>query len=204
MIERRGWLGVFVAAALCASPHRAAALDPPGEPAAAGDPGDPQVGGFAGWGAAATSGFALRADGELPSRALGTRLSLAWLGSLGLSRLTRRASGFGYTGTATVTLLQLVPGLRLSRSLGDRLSAYVDAGLGLYRAATSTRHVYAFGLGTTTTSSSEVAAMARLGAGLWVRAAPRLDVGAGLALEPHLGRFGETTVVLQAGAMYQL
>jgi hypothetical protein len=105
----------------------------------------------------------------------------------------------------TVTVLDVVPGARLSLPLAERVTAYADAGLGVYRAGTTVRQDYAFGLGSTRSSSSELGVMAQLGAGLWVRAGPRLDVGGGFGVEPHFGsQFGDTTLVLQAGAMYRL
>jgi hypothetical protein len=204
MANRMGWRVALVAVALAAIPARRAAAEGPGPAAAAGDAGPARLGGFAGYGAAATSGLALRGDGELPSRVLGGRVALAWLGSVGFSRLTRAESGFGVNRSVTVALLQVVPGARLSLALGGPLRGYLDAGVGLYRAGTTVRQRYAFGLGSDSTSSSELAGMLRFGAGFWMRASSRLDVGGGVALEPHLGRFGETTFVFQAGAMYRL
>jgi hypothetical protein len=204
MANRKGWLGAVVAVALSAAPAWGAAADGPGLAAPASDAGAARLGGFAGYGAASTSGLALRGDGELPSRLVGGRVALAWLGSVGFSRLTRAESGFGVSRSVTVSLLQVVPGARLSLALGGPLRGYLDAGVGLYRAGTTVRRRYAFGLGGESTSSSELAGMLRLGAGFWMRAASRLDVGGGVALEPHLGRFGETTFVFQAGAMYRL
>jgi hypothetical protein len=200
----RGWRGALAALAICGAASRGLAAEPP---VGAGPPGDPEgvrLGGFAGYGAATTSGLVLRADGDVPFRSFGSRLSLAWLGSLGFSRLTRGEGGFGVTRSVTVMVLGVVPGMRLSRPFGERVTGYLDAGVGVYRAGTTVRQEFAFGLGHTTASTSELAGMARLGAGLWVRAAPRLDVGAGFGLEPHFGRFAETTFVLQAGAMYRL
>jgi opacity protein-like surface antigen len=190
---------------------RARAVDgttPPVEtPAARGPASDPdsvRLGGFAGYGASTTSGLALRFDGEVPFRA-GARLAVSWVGSLGFSRLARGETGFGVTRTVTVTVLDVVPAVRLSLALGDRVAAYADGGIGVYRAGTAVRQVYAFDLGTTKTSSSELGTMMRLGAGVWVRAMSRLDVGGGFDLEPHFGsQFGETTLVLHAGAMYRL
>lgn len=205
MANRTGGLGVILAVALCAGPARGTAADGPGAGAPASVAGAIRLGGFAGYGAASTSGLALRADGELPSRLLDGRPALSWLASVGVSRLTRGESGgFGVTRTVTITLLQVVPGGRLSLPLGKVASGYLDAGVGLYRAGTAVRERYAFDLGSSSASSSELAGMARLGAGVWLRATTRLDVGGGVAVEPHLGRFGETTFVFQAGAMYRL
>jgi hypothetical protein len=204
MTNRTGWLGALAALVIGAAPPRVAVAEARALAEPAGDPEGVRLGGFAGYGAATTSGIVLRADGEVPFRPLAPRLSVAWLGSLGLSRLTRGESGFGVTRSVTVTVLEAVPGLRLSLRLGDRVTGYADAGVGVYRAGTAVRQEFAFGLGATTSSSSELAGMARLGAGVWVRAAQRLDVGAGFGLEPHFGAFGETTFVLQAGAMYRL
>lgn len=202
MDTARVWRGALAALVVWGgmAPVRAAG-------AASGPPADPEgvrLGGFAGYGAATTSGLVLRADGEVPFRALGPRLAVAWLGSLGFSWLTRSESGFGVRRGVTVTLVEAVPGLRLSARLGERVAAYADAGLGFYRAGTTVRQDFAFGLGRTTATTSELAALARLGAGVWVRVSPRVDAGAGFGLEPHLGRFGETTFVLQAGAMVRL
>lgn len=204
MTNRRRWLAALAALALFAAPERGRAVDGVVTRPPASDPGGMRLGGFAGYGAATTSGFVLRADGEVPSRGLGARLSLGWLGSLGFSRFTRGERGFGVTRRVTVDVVQVVPGVRLSLRLGERVTGYVDAGFGVYRAGTTLRQEYAFGLGSTAASSSELAGMARLGGGVWMRVAPRLDVGGGFGLEPHLGPFGETTFVLQGGAMYRL
>jgi hypothetical protein len=204
MTNRRGGLGALAALALCAVPPRAGAAEPAAVRWPASDPAGVRLGGFAGYGAATTSGLVLRADGEVPFRPLGARLAVAWLGSLGFSRLSRGESGFGVARRVTVTVLEVVPGLRLATRLGDRITGYLDAGVGVYRAGTTVRQDFAFGLGRTATSSSELAAVARLGAGAWARVSRRLDVGAGFGLEPHLGTFGETTFVLQAGAMFRL
>ena len=210
MRNRTGWFWAVGALALLGAPRARAAdgTPPPVEaPMARGPVSDPdgvRLGGFAGYGASTTSGLVLRAVGEVPFRT-GALLAVSWVGSLGFSRLTRVETGFGVTRSMTVTVLDVVPAVRLALPLGDRVAAYADGGLGVYRAGTAVRQVYAFDLGTTKSSSSELGTMMRLGAGVSVRATSRLDVGGGFDLEPHFGsQFGETTFVLHVGALYRL
>jgi hypothetical protein len=164
------------------------------------------VGGLAGYETADVAGLSLRVDAELPSRDLGSRLKLSWVGSICYSRLTESLPPFSDFKS---DMVKAVPSMRFTLPLSPSFDVFGDVGAGLaFVAARLESHVPFFG--DTSVSSNSLNFMMRFGAGAWLHLSPALKVGALLELDPIFGDYGmsgaasQTTFNVLAGAMYRL
>jgi opacity protein-like surface antigen len=196
----------FVAVVLAALLVPAAASAAPAKPAksapaaAARNPLQGlSVGGFVGWETDDLSGLTLRADAELPFRALSPQFNLSWVGSVGFSHLTRGEFGFDFTAN----ILKVIPAARFSFPVNPQFTVFADAGLGLYYASMESEFPNFFG-GKQTVSDSEFSLMMRIGAGGWFNVNEKMSVGAMLEFDPYFGDFDQNTFNVLGGAMFKL
>lgn len=180
------------------APRRAPARDAPRT--------DLELGGFVGYEADNVSGVSYRLDGALPLAALGPRVSLSALVSVGYSRLTD-AVGFM---SLEADVLKLVPAARFEVPLGARFSVFADVGFGVAYVSAHLASRNPAAVTVTTPSDHSVNAMMRVGVGAWYHAAPWLKVGALAELDPIFGDFAyagaaaQSTFLVQGGMMFRL
>ncbi|ABS25961.1 outer membrane beta-barrel protein [Anaeromyxobacter sp. Fw109-5] len=158
-----------------------------------------RVGGLAGFDLTdGETGLGLRVDGELPIQALGPRIDLSAVGSVGYTRFSESAStGVGDYSQST-NILRLVPAARFSMPLAPRLGVYGDAGLGLYWARTSVETPFG------DASADGVGVTMRFAAGSGYDVTEALRLGGELAWNPYLGDFSSDTFSVLASLTYRL
>ncbi|WP_242357116.1 outer membrane beta-barrel protein [Anaeromyxobacter sp. SG64] len=148
--------------------------------------------------ASGTTGFGLRLDGELPVQALGPRMNLSALGSLGFTRFSDSTStGVGDYSQAT-NIFKLVPAARFTLPLAPAVAVYGDAGLGLYWARSTIDTPFG------SSSDSAVGVTMRLAAGALYHVNDKLRVGVELGWNPYFGDFSEDTISVLAALMVRL
>jgi hypothetical protein len=158
------------------------------------------IGGFIGYETDDVSGLMLRADAELPFRALSPAVNLSWVGSLGYSRLS---DDLGNDLDFTVNLIKIIPAARFSFPLTPEFSLFADGGLGLYYASWTLDTFDFFG-GRREFDDSEFSLMMRFGGGGFFQVNETTRIGAMLELDPLFGDFDQTLFSIQVGAMFQL
>jgi hypothetical protein len=159
------------------------------------------IGGTIGYETDDLGGIALRADAELPFKALSPQVNLSWVGSLGYSRLT---DSVGEIDT-TANVIKIIPSARFTFPVTPQFSVFGDAGLGLYYASLSVDEITIPGLGTVGGGDdSEFSLMMRIGGGVWYQLNETTRVGGLLEFDPYFGDFDQTTFIFQAGAMFRM
>lgn len=164
------------------------------------------IGGFIGYETDDVSGLMLRADAELPFRALSPAVNLSWVGSLGYSRL---GDDLGNDLDFTVNLIKIIPAARFTFPLTPEFSLFADGGLGLYYASWTIDTFDfnpnpPFNLIRSEFDDSEFSLMMRLGGGGFFQVNETTRIGAMLELDPLFGDFDQTLFSVQVGAMFQL
>lgn len=157
------------------------------------------VGGFVGYTTDDLSGFALRADAELPFRKLTPQLNLSWVGSVGYSRMTDSAFGIDVTGN----VLTIVPAARFTFPVNPQISLFGDAGLGLYYASLKTEMDIPF-FGRQSASDSEFSLMMRFEVGAFYQVNPKTQLGALIGIDPMFGDFDQNPWNIMVGAMFKI
>jgi opacity protein-like surface antigen len=195
-------LAVVLAALLVPATALAAPRSAPAKaaPASSGGMQGLSVGGFVGYETDDLSGLTLRADGEMPFRALTPQVNLSFVGSLGYSRLSDDLGG-GFDFVANV--VKIIPAARFSFDVNPQFTVFGDAGLGLYYASWEIDVPDFFG-GRSTVDDSEFSLLMRIGAGGWFALNEKTKIGAMLEFDPYFGDFDQTTFNILAGAMFRL
>ncbi len=191
-----------LATALLASPAAAETRAPSSPHASlAAPPAGPsselalRVGALVGWERAdRQDALSLRVDGEVPIQAVGERLLLSGVGSLGFTRFSASSGNV----SATTTLWKVVPAARFTLPVAPRAGVYGDAGAGLYYGRTSEDA----GFGNVTTQNVGVTLRVAMGALYDVTHAVRLGAEAGL--NPFFGGFDHNTYDAGVVAMFRL
>ena len=185
-------LALFAGGASAQDPRRVVAPD-------ASTPQALRVGGLVGFDIAnGETGFGLRADGELPIQAIGPRIDLTAVGSLGFTRFSDSSSTSLGSYSQSTNLFKLVPAARFTLPLTPAVGVYGDAGLGLYWARSSVDTPFGDG------SSSGVGVTMRFAAGGFYEMTPQLRLGAELGLNPYFGDFSEDTLSVLASLTFRL
>jgi hypothetical protein len=164
------------------------------------------IGGFIGYETDDVSGLMLRADAELPFRALSPAVNLSWVGSLGYSRLS---DDLGNDLDFTVNLIKIIPAARFSFPISPEFTLFADGGLGLYYASWTIDTFDfnpnpPFNLIRSEFDDSEFSLMMRFGGGGFFQVNETTRIGAMLELDPLFGDFDQTLFSIQVGAMFQL
>lgn len=158
------------------------------------------VGGFIGFETGDLTGFALRADGELPFQQLSPQVKLSFVGSLGFTHFSKDVGAYG---TLSFNLVKLVPAARFTLPLNPQFDLYGDAGLGLYYYSATAKTSFP-GFPTVEATSSGVSLMMRLGAGGFYKVNPKVRIGAELGILPYFGKVDTTDFSIMAGAMFAI
>jgi hypothetical protein len=158
------------------------------------------VGGFIGYETDDLSGVSLRADAEMPFRALSPQINLSWVGSVGFSYLTWDTFG----ADLSAMVLKVIPAARFSFAVNPQVTLFGDAGLGLYYASVNLdvpdspfKDAFEDELG-------GLGLMMRIGAGAFYELNPKTRLGAMLEFDPYFGDFDQSTFNIMAGAMFRL
>jgi hypothetical protein len=149
--------------------------------------------------------FSLRADASLPIVAVTPEIRLHGVLSLGL--------GFGGQdvpyGSASWTIVTLVPAARFQLRAAPKVEVYGDAGLGLYMGFSSAditipgipplipdQHL--------SSSDTSVGVMMRFAVGALYELNPKVKLSGELGLTPYFGDASTTNFVLLVGAQFKL
>jgi opacity protein-like surface antigen len=200
-MKARSLLAVVLAALLV--PAAATAAPAKAKPAASSSGAGLQglsVGGFIGWETDDVGGLALRADGELPFRALSPQINLSWVGSIGFSHLT---DDMGFADL-TANVLKIVPAARFTFPINPQLSLFGDAGLGLAYVSAKVESPFF-----PSVDDSTINLMMRIGVGAWYHVNEKTRIGAMLEFFGDFGFSGagassQTTFNILGGAMFKL
>ena len=191
-------LAALLAAPVAASaaPARRFGTTRGAEPAAAPAPfsRDLKIGGMVGLELGDLDGFTLRLDAEIPIVPLGSAGTLAGVGSVGYTRLTKTA----WIGDVTWNVVTVIPAARFEGIVAPRVGLYGDVGAGLYTARFSTD------TGVSTISDSTTGFAMRLAGGCFYELTPKMRLGAEIGFVPYFGKADMHDATLLVGAMFTL
>lgn len=145
------------------------------------------------------TGFGLRGDLELMPL---SRLGNGTLKLLGIASWTHFSQDEGGID-ATTNVFRLIPGVRATFPLQDRLGVYADGGLGIYHARLSIDDVFIPGFGDVDgRDDSETSLLVRFAGGGFYEVSETLRVVAEIGLLPHFGDFDITPFTLFGGVSF--
>ena len=162
-----------------------------------------QIGGWIGYESDDLGGVQVRGDFVWPFEKLAPGLDLSFVGSVGLSYLSKSQSGFGLTVDTSAWEFKLVPTARFTYTFNPQWSVFGDAGVGIdYTSVTAKFDYGAFG--SNSASDSSTGLMLRLGAGGFFNLNPQWALGATIVFDPSTGSNTLDTWSFLAGVKYRL
>ncbi len=148
--------------------------------------------------ASGTTGLGLRLDGELPIQAIGPKVDLSAVGSLGFTRFSDTTTTANGDYSQSTNIFKLVPAARFTLPLAPAVAVYGDAGLGLYWARSSVGTPFG------DASTSGVGVTMRFAAGGVYDVNDKVRVGAELGWNPYFGDLSEDTFSVLGSVMFRL
>lgn len=148
-------------------------------------------------------GFQLRGEYTLPYQKLTPAIDLSFVGAVGYSYLSTSSSTPLGDASASANVLKFVPSARFSLPVNPQVTAFGDAGLGLYWASMNVKTPIGFGQ-EASASDSAVGFMLRFAVGGLYRINPQMQVGAQLVLDPMFGDYEDTTFSILGGLTFAL